>query len=396
MISIAGGVYAERCKYPAWDQIYGSGLRAAIAVSAVSDAVRLHAYVPHEWMEDVETTLASFGVAGQLRASEHPMTFEYLNTFQPNALPKELSPPYPDLMVEDEVVLRFGILEGDACVKGDRVVYDPQSPNASFYGNGSTAGCLAMIVSGRELLSLVPSYAKGGSGDKPERHMPDEDVLLAAVVAQRDLPQPPQVVLVKDGLGGLMVFQGDQPVRIPSYAAESFFRIGSGDVTAAAFAHAWGELGWDPVDAAHYAARCTAHFLEGPRLPLPNVADLGDRMPNTARRGEIRIVGLGDFELQALVLTTRSWLSYLGGIVRHVTFGLDDLDSRVHEGVDLLLVGSRCSKIELEAAARAGLQPTVVFWPSAEADSSRNYFPGAVVARDYATALYHVMRSPER
>lgn len=396
MISIAGGVYAERCKYPAWDQIYGSGLRAAIGVSSLSDTVSLHAYVPDEWMEDVETTLASFGVVGHLRVSDHPMTFEYLNAFQPNAMPKALSPPYPDLVVKDEVVLRFGMLEGDARVKGDRVVYDPQSPNAWYHANGSTAGSLAMIVRGSEFPGVTAALARRSSGSEPQRLMPDEDILLDAIVAQRNLQQAPQVILVKDGLGGLMVFQGDQPVRVPSYAAESFFRIGSGDVTAAAFAHAWGELGWDPVDAAHYAARCTAHFVEGPRLPLPNVAEVGDRMPNTARRGEIRIVGLGDFELQALVLTTRSWLSYLGGIVRHVTFGLNDLDSRAHEGVDLLLVGSRCSKIELEAAARAGLQPTVVFWPSAEADSSRDYFPGAVVARDYATALYHVMRNPER
>lgn len=120
MISIAGGVYAERCKYPVWDQIYGSGLRAAIAMSSVSDAVRLHSYVPDEWLEDVESTLASFGVASQLQASEHPMTFEYLDTFLLKALPEELSPPYPDLMVEEKVVLRFGMLEGRACVKGER------------------------------------------------------------------------------------------------------------------------------------------------------------------------------------------------------------------------------------------------------------------------------------
>lgn len=396
MISIAGGVYAERCKYPAWDQIYGSGLRAAIAMSSVSDAVRLHAYVPDEWLEDVETTLASFGVVGQLRASKHPMIFEYLHTFLRNAPPEQPSPPYPDLMVRDKVVLRFGMMEGDAHVEGDRVVYDPQSPNASFYSNGSTAGSLAMIVSGWELPGTAAALTQRRLEGEPESLMPDDDILLKAIITLRDLPQSPQIVLVKDGLGGLIVFQGDQPVPIPSYAAESFFRIGSGDVTAAAFAHAWGELGWDPVDAAHYAARCTAHFVEGPRLPLPTFAEVKHRTPSTPRRGVIRIVGLGDFELQALVPTTRSWLSYLGGIVKHVTFGLDGFDSRVHEGVDLLLVGSRCSEIELEAAARAGLRPTVVFWPSAQADSSRNYFPDAVVARDYATALYHVMRSPER
>ncbi|WP_024879204.1 hypothetical protein [Methylosinus sp. LW3] len=396
MISIAGGVYAERCKYPAWDQIYGSGLRAAIAVSSLSDAVRLHAYVPREWVEDVQLTLASFGVVGNLHESEHPMTFEYLHAFLRKELPERPQKPYPDLSVQDEVVLRFGMMEGDACVKGDRVVYDPQLPNALFYSNGSIAGSLAMIVGGWELPGTAAVLARRRSEGKPQSLMPDEGTLLQAIIALRDSPQPPQVVLVKDGLGGLIVFQGDQPVWVPSYAAESFFRIGSGDVTAAAFAHAWGESGWDPVDAAHYAARCTAHFVEGPRLPLPSAAEVRGRMPNIARREEIRIVGLGDFELHALVLETQSWLSYLGGTVSHVKFGLDDLDSKVHEGIDLLLVGSRCSQRELEAAARAGLQPTVVFWPSADARSSLVYFPGAVVAQDYATALYHVMRSPER
>lgn len=396
MISIAGGVYAERCKYPAWNQIYGSGLRAAIAVSSVSDAVHLNAYVPNEWMGDVETTLASFGVVGHLSASDHPMTFEYLHAFLRKEPPEPPPNPYPELLVQDQVVLRFGMMEGDARVKGDRVVYDPQSPNVSFYDNGSTAGSLAMIVGGWELPGTAAALARRRSEGKPESLMPDEDTLLGAIIALRDLRKPPPIVLVKDGLGGLMVFQGDQPVRIPSYAAESFFRIGSGDVTAAAFAHAWGELAWDPVDAAHYAARCTAHFVEGPRLPLPTVAEVSGRLPSKVRRGEIRIVGLGDFELHALVLPTRSFLSYLGGTVRHAIFGLDDLDLIIHDGVDLLLVGSRCSKMELERAALAGLRPTVIFWPSPDADLSRQYFPAAVVARDYATALYHVMRSPER
>lgn len=393
MISIVGGVYAERCKYPVWDQIYGSGLRAAIAVSSVSDAVRLHAYVPNDWMEDVELTLASFGATGNLHESGHPMTFEYLHAFLRKEPPEPPPNPYPELSVQDEVVLRFGMMEGDACVTGDRVVYDPQSPNASFYSNGSTAGSLTMIVGGWELPGTAAALAKRKSESQLDSLMPDEETLRSAVTALRDLPKSPQIILVKDGVGGLIVFQGDEPIRVPSYAAESFFRIGSGDVTAAAFAHAWGELRLDPVEAAHYAARCTAHFVEGPRLPLPTVSEVRNRRPNTALREKIRIVGVGDFELDALVLTTRSWLGYLGGTVSHVTFGLDDLDSRLHDGIDLLLVGSRCSMREFEAVARAGLQPTVIFWPSAESYTSRYYFPGAVVAQDYVTALYHVMRT---
>ncbi|WP_299819164.1 hypothetical protein [uncultured Roseibium sp.] len=396
MISVVGGVYEERCKYPAWNQIYGSGLRAAIAVSSVSDTVSLHAYVPEEWTKDVELTLASFGVNGDLHASKHPMSFEYLHSFVRVDPPEQQPSLYPALSVESDVVLRFGMMESDARVKGDRVVYDPQAPDASYYCNGSNAGSLAMIVSGWELPGTRAELLKRRSEDRQESLMPNEDTLLKAIINLRDLPHPPQIVLVKDGLGGLIVFQGDQPVSVPSYAAESFFRIGAGDVTAAAFAHAWGELNLDPVDAAHYAARCTAYFVEGPRLPLPSVAGVSDRKPNTIRRERIRIVGLGDFELDALAHTTQGWLSYLGGDVSYVKFGLEGLASNGQDDIDLLLVGSRCSMKEFEAAARADLQPTVIFWPSAEAFAAQFYFPDAVVASDYATALYHVMRSSKQ
>lgn len=107
MISIAGGIYAERCMYPAWNQIFGSGLRAAIAASSVSDDVNLHAYAPREWKEDVEATMASFGVTGLLRTSEDPITFEYLDAFRLTNGPVRPAPLYPELVVQDDVVLRF-------------------------------------------------------------------------------------------------------------------------------------------------------------------------------------------------------------------------------------------------------------------------------------------------
>jgi hypothetical protein len=395
MISIVGGTYAERCRYPAWDQIYGSGLRAAIAASTVSSAVALHSYVPREWMEDVEATLASFGVRGKLTTSDRPITFGYLHAFQPTEQPDPPNTPYPDLIVSDEVVLRFGMIEGDARVAGQRVVYDPQIPNASFHANGSKADRLAMIMTGQELLSLAPPSTRERLKEDQPRHMPDEALLSDAIIAQRDLPGSPQVVLVKDGLGGLLVFHGDQPVRVPSYAAESFFRIGSGDVIAAAFAHSWGELQMDAVAAADYAARCAAYFVEGPRLPLPTPTELSGRARCQVRKGDIRIVGVGDFELQTLVLTTHSWLSYLGGTVKHTTFEANDWHA-VSDTIDMLLVGSRGTRKELDVIARADVRPSVVFWPGAGSQLAMDYFPDAVIARDYATALYHVMRSPER
>src|SRR3546814_19974745 len=55
--------------------------------------------------------------------------------------------PLPPIHVEGEVVLRFGMLEGDAIVKADRAVYDPQSAFSTprFTDNGSQANHLAIV-----------------------------------------------------------------------------------------------------------------------------------------------------------------------------------------------------------------------------------------------------------
>src|SRR3546814_15505823 len=56
--------------------------------------------------------------------------------------------PLPPIHVEGEVVLRFGMLEGDAIVKADRAVYDPQSAFSTprFTDNGSQANHLAIVL----------------------------------------------------------------------------------------------------------------------------------------------------------------------------------------------------------------------------------------------------------
>ena len=45
MISIAGGCYVERCVDPPWDQLFGSGGRAAAALSALDNNVKLTTYI---------------------------------------------------------------------------------------------------------------------------------------------------------------------------------------------------------------------------------------------------------------------------------------------------------------------------------------------------------------
>ncbi len=300
---IAGGTYGERCYYPRWDQIYGSGLRSAVALSVVSPGSMLCSYAAHEWFDDVEATLSSFGLKGNLRRNNNPpITFSYLHTFDRIEI-AEIIQTEPTLEVEGEAVLRFGMIEGEAKVRGSRVVFDRQSSPGTFQENGSRAEALVQVVTHIELLELA-SIARGDalSAMKPMER------LREGVIALTEQTPGLKYTLAKDGLGGLVLFRGDEAVAIPSYAAESYFRIGAGDVIAAGFAYAWGELKMSAFDAADYAARCSAYFVEGPRLPLPSPKDLLSRSLIAQRKENLRILGIGDFELQALLRTTEDWL----------------------------------------------------------------------------------------
>jgi hypothetical protein len=393
---VVGGTYGEICRYPDWDQIYGSGLRAAIAVSHVSPATTLHTFAPDAWYADIEATLEGMGLRGKLHRVEQALTFKYLHPFE--LLDRPILPLdqklKPMIEASGDVILQFGMIEGDAKVTGRRVVYDPQSSvQGLFDAHGSHADELALIVTKSELLGLTGKI----QDSTPSMHASDltqiDQIVSDAVVDLMDMTrhQRQTIVLVKDGLGGLLVYQGDNPARINSYSAESYFRIGSGDVLAAAFAHAWGEKAMNVKDAADYAARCLSFFVEGPRLPLPTGSALFDRRLSRPRPGHIRILALGDLDLQSLVLHTQAWIEHLGGSVSHEIFG--NVERHRGEVTDLILVGSSTTRDELKQLADLPTSPQcVIYWPGYQRHLADLYFPRSQVTGDYATALYRTLR----
>lgn len=382
---IAGGTYLERCQYPKWERLFGSGMRAAIAVSGLSEGTVLHSYVPSIWKRDAEATLSSFRIIGELAPTRHELIFEYLDTLQ-----KSFVPAVPDdndqenpLTLDGEVVLRFGFMEGTAKVKGRTVVYDPQNSYVKFHANGSTADRLAMILSEDELLGF------GGLGDAPRT----DDNLAAAAQNVFDNKPAPQIILTKDRLGGLQVYFGGSPISIKSYAAESYFRIGVGDVLAAAFTHAWGELGMEPVEAADFAARSIAYFVADARLPLLPPPQLSGLRLSCKDGDHLRLLGVGRFEAKSLVMQTEILISDFGG---STAFTYIDWDGEIRaEGpIDLLIIGSsERPSISDEIRERVG-EPKVVFWPEFDRRTAQRCFPASRIAADFPTALYHAMRTP--
>lgn len=383
---IAGSTYLERCRYPKWERLFGSGMRASIAASGLSDGTVLHTYVPEVWRGDAEATLSSFGIVGHLAPTRHELIFEYLDTLQKSFVPPAISTDEQEaaLEVKGDVVVRFGFMEGSARVEGRTVVYDPQNSFELYHDNGSTAERLAMILSEEELLGF-------GGLNRLERPTPEK---LTEAADNIFVSKPsPQLLLCRDRLGGLRVFFGGPPISIPSYAAASYFRIGIGDVLATAFAHAWGELRKEPVDAADFAARSIAYFVENARLPLPRPPKLSGLRLSQKVDEPLRLLGVGSFEAKSLVMQTEILIGAFGGSTAFTFMDWDgELDA---EGpIDLLIIGSdaRLSIIE-EVRNRVG-KPKVVFWPERDTRTVEHCFPASRIAADYPSALYHAMRTP--
>jgi hypothetical protein len=384
---ITGGTYAERCHYPDWNRLFGSGLRAAVAVSGFSPGSELHTYSPASYEPDILATLSGFDIKPVLTPSNWEGQFEWLHPLDLIDWAKKPSHKGATIHVSGDVVLRFGMLEGDACVKGGRVVYDPQSEPGGFSENSSEAENLAIIMTPSELVNMV---RPGRDYDKQLIQSSIVD-LFSAVNSASKLES--FVLILKDGLGGLTVYLGDDPIMIPTYAPESYFRIGSGDILAAAFSYAWGEKQQNAADAADFAARCLAYFVDGPRIPLPeNINLLPLKRFKRSYPKKVKIIGQSNLETESLIL-------YTGEFIRQLNceplIELSEQNIKSDNNIPtLVLVGSSYDRTKLEILAEraSGSDHRVVFWPRVSAPFAERYFPGARVTPDYASAVFHILR----
>src|SRR4051794_38301486 len=117
MIYIVGGVYHERCVQPQWDHLYGSGGRAAAALSSATQA-RLITWIDDASRSRLQTLADGFGF--ELQAEREPVTpsFDYVH---PLSVPVISPAPHlvatgSSLRADNDVLLRFGMLQGDAVV----------------------------------------------------------------------------------------------------------------------------------------------------------------------------------------------------------------------------------------------------------------------------------------
>jgi nucleoside 2-deoxyribosyltransferase len=250
-VIVAGGYYREVCVSPQHDEDFGSGGRSALAIASAGIDVDWHYYCPEPQQKTAPVALSNPHLRHCPHTSDEMVSFTYFHPLsKPEYRPSEL-PRYDDIVVEGDNILRFGFMEGDAIVHGDRVVFDPQSPNkpVSFKANGSTAMSLAIVLNAQEVRAL--------GKDK------DESKAVRSIQQSENAP----VILVKSGPQGCRIYvDGGLQGTVPPYRTDRVYKIGSGDIFSAAFAYHWAEKGMPPDQAADAASRCVARYCNS-RVP---------------------------------------------------------------------------------------------------------------------------------
>lgn len=270
---IVGGTYSETCVTPARIALFGSGGRAAMALVGLHHDIHLHTFHPEGLKDDVLVNFEPFGIEVTVHPSRNRFLFDYLHPLAAPRIVPLPRPKGPPVEIAGDKVLRFGCLEGDFRVTAKLAVYDPQSGNtpSAFGENGSTAERLAVVLNADEIRRLAQT---------------DDIGIAAGMLMSRDNTE---AIVVKDGASGAYVFDGsDMPRHVPAYPTRTVYKIGSGDVFSATFAHAWLSERHSPPDAADLASRRTADYVEAPALPLSVV--VSGRLPASAGSARRRVL----------------------------------------------------------------------------------------------------------
>lgn len=255
---VTGGTYFESCSIPDYTQLYGSGLRGVAAISNLIETTNeLRTCIAAEDTKRIDPYTSVTVYDFEYGATIIPTTvrFDYFHslstpTYSPRdavEYDKQLGP------FEHETILRYGMVEGTAVVKGDTVVYDPQSADPDpFHGNGSEADHLGIVLNQYEGRALT-----GGQ---------TYNEILGALTTD---PHGADVAVLKCGPTGTLVRSNGTTHEIPVFQLNTFWPIGSGDVFTAVFAAYWADHGLPPKDAAYEAALATAYYCNTQVLPVP-------------------------------------------------------------------------------------------------------------------------------
>lgn len=264
-MTIVGGTYIEKCLYPYWNELYGSGWRAVCALLDHTDDIDFYTYLAEEDKKNLQL-FPAFKKIKNIKIVDivHTRVFDYFHGLsEPKIYPHvNMITQNKAIEVSDSVVLRYGFLEGDAKVKGKRVIYDPQSATdpKDFYDNGSEANELVLVLNFRE------AYLMTEETDISE-------------IAKKLIQKNTVGVILKEGPAGGKILTEKSISSFSAYKTNFIFPIGSGDIFAAFIAYYWGTEEKDLSEAATLASKAVSMYCESQVLPIKKGYELKQFIP---------------------------------------------------------------------------------------------------------------------
>ncbi|WP_447879664.1 PfkB family carbohydrate kinase [Serratia fonticola] len=397
ILTVVGGTYHEVCQHPGYHDIFGSAGRAASALANLNVSVSLHTYADDKVAQVLRERAYFEHFNVKIEPVSKSILFHYEHGLSGPKIYDVPPAPQPDIKLKAVNVLRYGMLEGSAVVDAEFAVYDPQNVCApeSFQKNGSTAKHLALVLNRYEAATL--------SGQSELSAVEQATYLFDKGHAQ--------VIIIKQGPAGALVCDNGKISTVPAYETNRIFKIGSGDVFVAYFAHDWMINKKSAHDAANNASRATACYC-GNNL-FPSAQGLAKFHPKAIYptdaflNGNHRSVYLaGPFFTLAqmwLIEQARRNLSDLGLKVfspyHDVGHGkAEDVVEQDLEGIrnaDIIFAvgdGLDAGTIYEVGFARACNIP-VVFYAENEADEDKKMMAGSgcILCNDYVTAIYKTL-----
>jgi nucleoside 2-deoxyribosyltransferase len=255
-MTIIGGTYFEICIDPVWNELYGSGLRGAAALSGQIPDIDFFSFVGIEDLERTQAICSAYNINPHLTTIKDTVLFKYYHPLsKPTTNYDERYWKHSEITeVSADIILMYGMIEGDCKVNGNYVVYDPQN-GRSFKSTNSTAAHLALVLNRNEAILLS--------------NLSDE-LELEAIGKYLLVQEDADVVIIKDGTNGAFVIEPSKITTVQVYKTDTVWPIGSGDVFSAVFAWKWAYQKLNASDAATFASKFTALYCQNKNLPLPN------------------------------------------------------------------------------------------------------------------------------
>lgn len=314
MLNIIGGSYVENCIDPPYKELYGSGLRAAAALSQKGFEITFYSLISEDLKDLAELKSKTFGYHCNYRTISSTIEFDY---YHPLALPEIInydrtSPIHQLDIREYGDFLCYGMLEANFVFQGDYVVYDPQNFK-SFKETGSKAKHLAIILNKKEALHFASTQSDN----------------LSIIGNEILHTENAEVVIIKNGAKGALVINREGIFEIPVFATTYVWPIGSGDIFSGIFAWQWIIEKKSAREAAFYASRMAANFCQSIQLPIREPIE--PLLPRKINKGTNKIYLAGPFFTVAdrwLVNEIRNILIDFGSDVFSPYHDVGTLDSK--------------------------------------------------------------------